>query len=370
VSAQTQTIIPLPLLALLVAGCSPHPTPTAGPSEASQPPRGLHPFEFERQKLGAGFRIALYAPDEATAQRAAGAAYARVDELDRILSNYDPESELSRLSRRTDAGAMADPVPVSQDLWNVLVASAKAAEVSGGAFDITIGPFVRLWRRSRDMGQLPSPDRIETERRSVGHQLVKLDAAGRTVQLVAPRMRLDVNGIAVGYIVDEAMKVLRRHGAPRALIDAGGDLAIGDPPPGQAGWRVGVQSLEAPNEIAGYVSLCNANISTAGDTYRFVELDGKRYSHIIDPRTGLGLTRRVGVTVVARDGMTADWLDTAMSVMEPGQALELVERIPGAAARITTVDEQGRASVIESQRYRGLKVTPGQSSTAPAARGR
>jgi thiamine biosynthesis lipoprotein len=183
-------------------------------------------------------------------------------------------------------------------------------------------------------------------------------------------MRLDVNGIAVGYIVDEAMKVLRQRGTPRALIDAGGDLAIGDPPPGQEAWRVGVQSVEAPNQMAGYVKLHNANISTAGDTYRFVELDGKRYSHIIDPSTGLGLTRRVGVTVVAPDGPTADWLDTAIGVMDPAQALALVERIPGVAARITTIDEQGRASVVESKRYRDLEVTPGQSSTAPAAGGR
>ena len=358
------------LLLLLTAGCAASQPPA---SESLRPPQSqpaLHRFEFNQQKLGAGFRIVLYAPDAVSARRAADAAYARVDDLNGVLSNYDPESELSRLSRRTDSGAMAEPVEVSSDLWNVLAASVKASELSGGAFDITIGPFVRLWRRSRDLGQLPTPERIERERQSVGYRHVKLDPRRRTAQLLAPRMRLDVNGIAVGYIVDEAMKVLRERGFPRALIDAGGDLAVGDPPPGQHDWRVAVQSLQSPDETAGYVTLRNANISTSGDTYRYVELDGKRYSHIIDPRTGLGLSRRIGVTVIVPDGMTADWLPTAVSVLGPEKGLALVEQIPGAAARITTLDEQGRPHVMESKRYEKLKAEPGLGSTAPGGGGR
>ena len=278
--------------------------------------RTLHRYEFNAPKMGAAFRIALYAPDEQAAQRAARAAYARVDQLNAILSDYDPNSEISRLSQRTLDGPMAEPVKVSEELFHVLRASQDVAERTGGAFDVTIGPYARLWRRSRDLRQLPTTRRLDEARASVGHHLIKLDPQRRTVQLLAPRMRLDVAGIAVGYVVDEALEALRGAGVRRALIDAGGDLGMSGPPPGRRGWRVAIQSLNAPQETTGeYVELANAAISTSGDTYRVVEIRGKRYSHIVDPATGLGLTDRIGVTAIARDGITADWLDTAVAVM-------------------------------------------------------
>ena len=172
------------------------------------------------------------------------------------------------------------------------------------------------------------------------------------MQLLAPRMRLDVAGIAVGYIVDEALQAMKHAGVDRALVDAGGDLGMTGPPPGKKGWRVAIQSLEGPNETTGqYVELANAFISTSGDTYRFIEIDGKRYSHILDPRTGLGLTNRIGVTVIAKDGITADWLDTAVAVMGREAGEKLVENIPGAAARITTIDDAGRITVSQTSRF-------------------
>jgi thiamine biosynthesis lipoprotein len=233
----------------------------------------LHRFEFNEQKLGAGFRIALYAPDRAAADRAARAAYARVDQLNAILSDYDPASEVSRLSARTAEGPMAEPVEVSEELFIVLDRSLEVAEKTGGAFDVTVGPYSRLWRRSRNTQQLPTTRRLETVRASVGYRHVKLDARARTVQLLAPRMKLDVAGIAVGYVVDETLKALRAAGVERALVDAGGDLGMSGPPPGADGWRVAIQTLEAPEQTTGeYVALRDAAISTSGDTYRFVEI--------------------------------------------------------------------------------------------------
>jgi FAD:protein FMN transferase len=221
--------------------------------------RALHRYKFNEPRMGAAFRITLYAPDEQAAQRGARAAYGRVDQLNAILSDYEPDSEISRLSQRTLDGPMAEPVEVSEELFHVLRASQDVAERTGGAFDVTIGPYVRLWRRSRDLQQLPTTRRLDEARASVGHHLIKLDPQRRTVQLLGPRMRLDVAGIAVGYVVDEALEALRGAGVDRALIDAGGDLGMSGAPPGKRGWRVAIQSLNAPQETTGeYVELANA----------------------------------------------------------------------------------------------------------------
>jgi thiamine biosynthesis lipoprotein len=319
----------------------------------------LQRFEFDQQKMGAGFRIVLYAPSQAAADRAAQAAYARVDELNAILSDYEPDSEINRLSRRTLDGPMAEPVAVSPELFHVLEQSVEVARRTGGAFDVTIGPFARLWRRSRDLAALPTTQRIDEARASVGFQFIKLDPHHRTVQLLAPRMRLDVAGIAIGYIVDETLLTLRHAGVDRALIDAAGDLGMSAPPPGKKGWRIAIQSLMAPNELTGeYVELRDASISTSGDTYRFVEIGGKRYSHIVNPKTGLGLTDRIGVTVIAKDGITSDWLDTAVAVLGREAGSRLVESIPGAAARITTIDDQERAVISETAGFQHFITSP------------
>lgn len=338
------------LLLALLGGCS-----TAG---AAPGPAAPQKFEFVRDKMGGPFRVVLYAADARAAGRAADAMYARVDQLNLVLSDYDADSEISRLSRATRDGPMAQPVAVSEDLWKVLERGRAIAEQTGGAFDVTVGPYMRLWRRARELHELPTPGRLEKTRPSVGYRHVRLDPKRRTVQLLAPRMRLDVGGLALGYIADQAVSAARAAGAPAALVDAGGEVSAGDPPPGKEYWTVGIQSLKSPEETTGqYVRLRNACVTSSGDTRRFIEIGGRRYSHILDPQTGLGLTRRIGATVVAPDGMTADALDTAVCVLGPQEGLELVERTPGAAARITTLDGD-RVTVYESKRFRQFLVDP------------
>jgi FAD:protein FMN transferase len=311
-------------------------------------------FEFVRDKMGGPFRVAVYAADQASADRAAEAAFARVDQLNSILSDYDPDSEISKLSQRTIRGPMPEPVAVSEDLFRVLGRGQEIAEQTDGAFDVTVGPYVRLWRRARELKELPTEDRLEKTRPSVGWRNVRLDPRRRTVQLLAPRMRLDVGGLALGYIADQAVAAARSAGAPSALVDAGGEISVGDPPPGEDGWTVAIQSLKNPEEMTGErVRLRRACVTSSGDTRRFVEIGGKRYSHIIDPRTGLGLTHRIGATVISPDGMTADALDTAVCVLGPQKGLELVERTPGAAARITTI-EGGEVKLYESKGFKKL----------------
>ena len=218
-----------------------------------------------------------------------------------------------------------------------------------------MGPYVKLWRRARREKEMPPAARMEEARQAVGYRFVKLAADSHTVELLRPGMRLDLGGIAVGYAIDEAMVVLRRHGIARALVDGSGDILVSDPPAGERGWRIGVAPLEARNgPPSRYLSLANCAVTTSGDAWQFVELGGKRYSHILDPRTGLGLTDRSLVIVVARDGITADSLTKAVAVLGPGRGLELVAEYPDAAALVLRPVD-GKIEQEESTNFRSFE---------------
>lgn len=297
----------------------------ASRAHAAPPSPELSRFEYEQVEMGVPFRLALYAANETTANNAARAAYERIGELNRSMSDYDPESELMRLTRRSTPG---EPVPVSPELFFVLQRSLALSHASEGAFDVTVGPVVGLWRRARRRNELPDPERLAQAKRRVGYCFLRLDEPARTVTLLQPGIRLDLGGIAKGYAADEALKVLQRHGISRAMVDGGGDIVVGDPPLGEPGWRI---ALEWP---ATTIFLKNAAVATSGDAYQHVEIDGTRYSHIIDPRTGDALTVASSVTVIAADGITADSFASAVSVLGPERGLALVERTCGVEAMI------------------------------------
>ncbi len=287
-------------------------------------------FVFEKAEMGVPFRITLYAADEAAARRAADAAFERVEVLNSILSDYDPDSELSRLSHTSGRA-----VPVSGDLWRVLELSQRVAEQSDGAFDITIGPLVNLWRRARRKQELPSTELITEMRARVGFRKLRLDPAARTAELLAPEMRLDVGGIAKGVAVDAALAVLTQQGITRALVAASGDIGASDAPPGQPGWKIEVAPIDAEGAPAAQtVLLRHSAVSTSGDTFQRVEIGGVRYSHIVDPRTGVGLTDHSLVTVLGPDCTTTDSWETTISLLGPERGLRLIETIPGTAAHV------------------------------------
>jgi thiamine biosynthesis lipoprotein len=296
------------------------------------------------------FQLILWAPDQAQADAAAKAAWARIDALNKTLSDYDPDSELNRLCRMTDKGPMKEPVEVSDDLCLILQRAIEAAEVSDGAFDVTVGPLTRLQRQSRQAGKLPDPAELKDAESRIGWRNIRLDPNAHRVQLLHERMQLDVGGIAKGFTSDCVLQLLRERGIARALCGAAGDIAIGDPPPGRKDWRIAIQSLKSPDKTADYLRLHNYGVSTSGDTYRSAVVDGKRYSHIIDPKTGLGLRARIGVSTMAPQAVIADWSATAISILGPEQGIALIDRIPGAAARVVTLDEQGNEKVYESKR--------------------
>ncbi len=314
---------------------------TAATALADEP--ALKRFEYAEPHMGTRFGLVLYAPDEATAQKASREAFARIASLDASMSDYRQESELMRLC----AKAGGPPVRVSDELFVVLRRAEEVARRSGGAFDVTVGPVVRLWRRARRTQKLPDHDQLAQALARVGYKNVRLDARARTVQLLKPGMQLDLGGIAKGYAADEALRVLKKHGVTRALVAAGGDIAVSGPPPGAEGWRVAVAQLVGVEKSApGNLILHDAAVSTSGDASQGVEIDGKRYSHIVDPRTGVALVGRMGVTVVAPDGITADSLTKVVAVLGPAQGIPIIRETPGVSARVVRQTDAGAETVV------------------------
>jgi thiamine biosynthesis lipoprotein len=312
----------------------------------------LSRFTFQEPHMGTTFKIILYAEDEATAKKASQAAFARVAELNRILSDYLAESELMTLCGK--AGGPA--VEVSQDLFNVLSKSVEIAKMTDGAFDVSISPVVRLWRKARKTGKLPDPQELKQALALVDYRKIKLDPNGRRVQLLLAMMLLDLGGIAKGYTAEAALAVLKKHGIKSALVGAGGDIAVSDAPPDAKGWKITVAGLKGANDpMARQVLLSNMCISTAGDLYQNVEIDGVRYSHIVDPKTGMGLTGRRSVTIIAPEGSLADGLDTAICVMGAERGQKLIESLDNVAGIMFFETEKG-VEVTVSKRFAKYEV--------------
>ena len=328
------------LLLVLVCACSSCVT-TFDPGRTSR-------FEYQQPQMGLPFRIVLYATNQPSADAAAAAAFKRIEALNGIMSDYDTDSELSRLSRTSGEGR---EVPVSEDLWRVLARAQDLAQRSDGAFDVTVGPCVNLWRRARREKQLPDPARLTAARRAVGYRHVRLNRERHAVELLVPDMRLDLGGIAKGFAVDEALAVLGGHGIRSALVSGGGDLAVSDAPPGRKGWRIELAPLDATNAPpARFVLLSHAALATSGDLFQRLEIDGKRYSHIVDPRTGVGLTDHSLVTVIAPDCITADSLTKVVSVLGPGAGLRFLRQTPEVSTRVV----RQPATTIEQHESKGF----------------
>lgn len=288
-------------------------------------------YTFHRGLMGTQFNVILYAPDSIKARQAYRAVSARMDTLNQIMSDYLDGSEINRLSATSGTNQW---VPISAALFDVLQKAVHIAQVSNGRFDPTIGPLSQLWRRAVRRNQFPSPDERRQARKSVGYQYIELDSVTQSVRLLRPGMRLDLGGIGQGFAIDEARKVLLQYGIQSALVDIGGDILAYGTPPNQSGWRVDIGSGKGNDTDTLTVLLKNAAITTSGDTYRFLEYRGRRYSHIMNPHSGLGLRHFVRATVLAPDGYQADALTKVFSVAGIRKSRQLVKRFPGAALYI------------------------------------
>jgi len=297
----------------------------------------LQRFEFTQAQMGVPFRMIVYAATPNHAEEAAKAAFARVSELNGVLSNYETDSELSQLGYHSGHDGWTTPSP---DLFRILVRAQRLAQLTDGAFDLTIGPLAASWRNARRTQVFPNVEQLERFKARVGWQHLKLDHSRQKVRLALPGMRLDPGGIAKGDALDQALETLRQQGISQALVAGAGDIAVSEPPPEREAWRIQLSDFNRKaSHLPSFVHLKNQAIATSGNLFQFVELGGKRYSHIVDPKTGLGLTERRLVSVIAPSGMTADSMATALSIVPLEQVESVLRAFPHTSARILTLEE-------------------------------
>lgn len=285
----------------------------------------LKRFSFDEPKMGSPFNIVFYHSDSTQAVTLAKQCFKLVDSFVFIFSDYIDSSELSKLS--ASAAVNAKPVNVSPAMLELLVASKMAFEKSEGTFDITIRPLIKFWRKARKVKEFPSDEAVQTKRSLIGFDKLLIDTVHKTATLSQPGMQLDLGGIAQGYIAQKVIDFLSSQQVYHALVNVSGDIVMSNAPPGSKGWNVGINVPETMDELLPQtLQLQNIAVTTSGDAYQFIEHGGKRYSHIIDPRTGYGVTSQRNVTIIAKDGTTADWLSTACSILSIKKAKKLATK--------------------------------------------
>ncbi len=281
-------------------------------------------FEFAEERMGTIFRVVLYAFDESAARQGAAASFSLVARLDSLFSDYRTDSEIARLG----SASPTEPVSVSTELWTILRIAQEWSVRTGGAFDVTVGPLSKLWRWAARRGEIPDAARIAAARAAVGFRRLEVDPARPVVRFLEPGMALDLGAIAKGFAADAVVAELARRGIRSVLVDAGGDLALGDSPPGEPGWRIGLPE-------GGSVVVARVGVATSGATYRYREVAGVRYSHVIDPATDLGVRDAPFVTVIAADATSADVLASTLTVLDPEAGRALLRSVEGTAAKVS-----------------------------------
>ncbi len=288
---------------------------------------GQNRYEFQYRQMGTEIRLILYTSDQPRADSIAQLAFNRIDELNAIFSDYLSGSELNELSARPNKD-----IPVSDDLFAIIRTSLAVSEQTQGAFDITAGPIVGLWRMARKTKTMPTYDEIRHARKTVGFKNIVLSVK-KTVRLKKKGMQLDLGGIGKGYAADEVLKVLEANDIHAALIDMGGDILVSNPPPKSPYWVLAISYTNSLGEkIIQKLHLKNQAIATSGDLYQFVDFDGKRYSHIVDPITGWALSSGVQVTTIASSATLADAYASALSVWGINTSKVNMAKVPAVEA--------------------------------------
>ncbi len=281
-------------------------------------------FEYKYQQMGTQIRLVFYTVNQQKADSVSSLVFERIDGLNNVLSDYIEDSELNKLTNE----GIGD-VTVSNDLYAVLKKSVQIAEKTNGMFDITAGPLIRLWRGARKSKIKPTPSDLEAAKEKVGYQHITFPKQN-TVRLAKQGLQLDLGGIGKGFTADEVIKILLKNGVTSALIDMGGDIRVSAPPPGRPYWLLAFSYYDGKgDEIVKKIKLKNAAAATSGDVYQFVEIDGIRYSHIVNPLTGMALTTSIQVSVIAENATKADAYASALSVMGIEKAKEKIKEIAG-----------------------------------------
>lgn len=278
-----------------------------------------------RQVMGTFTRIVVVAESERKGRDAIHAAFEKIYDIESRMSDYDSNSLLSQVNRR----AFAEAVPVDDELFEVLAAAVEFSRLSDGAFDVTVGPVVQLWRKAKKEGTAPDPELLRQARERVGYQNLILNPENRTVRFAKEGMVLDLGGIAKGFAIDKAVEILQSVSMQGGMVDIGGDLrCFGAPPDNAAHWLIGVQNPANDENILLKLKLDDRAVATSGDYRRFVVVNGVTHSHIINPATAGSAQTLSSVSIIATTAMQADALATAVSVLGNEKGMELIESIP------------------------------------------
>jgi len=296
------------VLPLVLCQCRP-------PSEPKTPQLPLQRHHYQQAMMGTKFSITLYAPDtpqgKSRADQAAETAFQLARDVNTACSDYDVTSELMQLN---DAPAR-QAISLSPLLFDVLTAALEIARKTNGAYDPTLGHHSYNWRMARKKGVLPSQEKIALAKAGSGWNHLQLNVENHTATKQIDPMRLDLGGIAKGYAAEKMMRILQEQHLSRASVTAGGEVRLGDPPPGEDGWKITLKTLDASHQLSPKtITLSNCAISTSGDLHQSIQIAGQRYSHIVDPATGLGLITRVSATIIGKDATLTDALATAYCV--------------------------------------------------------
>jgi FAD:protein FMN transferase len=300
-------------------------------------------FEFAHSGMGSLFTIVVYGTDLIRAEKTANSSFVLVDSLNLIMSDYNPESELMKLSKLSGNGKW---IKVSEPLFDIITRSLDWSEWTDGSFDITIGVYTQLWRRAGRKEELPDSVSLKKASDVFGYRNIKINRKKRAVKLIRSGMQLDLGGIAKGYTVDRIFELFVQNGFKNVLVDGGGDIRTGGPPPGSDGWKIVIENQTMGDSLA---LLSNSAIATSGDLFRYTEINGNRYSHIIDPQTGYGVTTPRTVTVKAADCTTADVIASFLSISGPVEGFGYLEKLECVEAIVVEI-ENGQKKIY---RYPG-----------------
>jgi thiamine biosynthesis lipoprotein ApbE len=284
--------------------------------------------------MGTTFSITIDGHDDPAS--AAGAAFDEIRRIDRLLSTYKAESEISTVNRRAAAG----PIPVGDCFWDVVLASKHYHHLSDGSFDPTIYPLMQLWGFTRKEGRLPAQSEIDAVLPLVGFEKITLADPAHTIRFERDKMALDFGGIAKGYSVDRAIAILKQRGVANAIVDAGGNFFALGTPAERGHWRVGIRHPLKADSLIATLPISNGSAATSGNYERFFEIDGRKYCHIIDPRSGRPVEGMLSATVVADTAMAADALSTSVFVLGEGKGMALIESLPGVEGMLIVQDKQ------------------------------
>jgi thiamine biosynthesis lipoprotein len=292
-----------------------------------------------RLVMGTFARVVAVASDAETAKKSIDAAFEQFRQIEALMSWRKEDSEIARVNR----DAYVNPVTVSSPTFEVLQKSVEFSRLSEGAFDITVGPLMELWRSAQDVNRVPTDAELQQVRSKVGFEKLILDANEKTIRFAVDGMKLDLGGIAKGYAVDKAVEAMQASGAIGAMVDAGGNIrCFGTPPKGKTHWLIGLQDPNVTDEQMKVdrtiltLKFTDNAVATSGDYRRFVVVGGRRHSHIIDPATGQSSESLASVTIICPNATDADALATAVTVMGKEKGLAFIERMPDVEAILIT----------------------------------